>query len=141
MVMKMTENKYVAIDLDGVIAQYDGWQGEFHIGDPKESVIEEINRLKLLGYKIIIYTCRRNIETIKEYLKNNDIPFDYINRNPEQPATAGDDKVFAHYYIDDRNPHHESLRDSVDVIEKDKLGSVCRKDETNTLGKRNKERD
>ena len=95
------ENKYVAVDLDGCIAEYDGWKGEEHIGDPKEGVIEALETIHK-NYKIIIHTCRANRKIIKEYLEKHDIPYDYINENPEQPETAGEDKIFAHHYIDDR---------------------------------------
>jgi len=115
------DNKYVAVDLDGVIAEYDGWKGEFHIGPPKDGTKEWLKHLKLLGFDIIIHTCRRNKETIKEYLENNRLPYDHINENPEQPETAGDDKIFAHYYIDDRNPHFKGLGPAVKKIEDEEL--------------------
>lgn len=110
--------KYVAIDLDGCIAEYDGWQGLDYIGEPKEDAKETMERLKELGFEIIIYTCRdeEGYDRIEDYMEENNLPYDYINHNPEQPPTAGEDKVFAHYYIDDRNPGFYSILDSVKKI-------------------------
>lgn len=116
------ENKYVAIDLDGCIAQYDGWKGLDHIGEPQPNAKDAMVLLKDLGFEIIIHTCRakEGHETIEEYMEEHNLPYDYINHNPEQPDTAGlDGKTFAHYYIDDRNPHFTNILDSAMKIQRE----------------------
>jgi len=116
------ESKYVAVDLDGMLAEFDEWKGLDHIGEPKDRVKMHMNTLKDLNLKIIIYTCRakKGYKHIRNWLEKHNIPYDYINRNPEQPDTAGKSKIFSHYYIDDRNASFESLRKSVrDIILKE----------------------
>lgn len=95
------ERKIIAVDLDGTITEYDGWQGEKHIGEPIDGCVEVLKKLKK-SHVIIIHTCRNNLEYVKKYLDKHQIPYDYINENPYQPDSAGNDKIFAHHYIDDR---------------------------------------
>jgi len=107
------ENKYVAVDLDGCIAEYDGWKGEEHVGEPKDWSRSSLEALKSMGFQVIVHTCRNDLRIVEDYLEEYDLPYDYINKNPEQPPTAGTDKVFAHYYIDDRNVFHKGLKEAV----------------------------
>lgn len=114
------KNKYVAVDLDGCLAKYEEWEGLDHIGKPKPQSQNAMNELKKMGFEIIIHTCRswKGHSVIERWLNEYDIPYDYINKNPDQPATAGRSKIFAHYYIDDRNPTFKSLLNSVNEIKK-----------------------
>jgi adenylylsulfate kinase len=98
----MTDQKYVCIDLDGTIAQYQDWQGETSFGEPVEGVQAVMSRLKAEGWKIIVFTTRSNTELIADYLKRNSITYDTINYNPDQPENATGGKPFANAYIDDR---------------------------------------
>lgn len=43
----MTESfkQIIALDLDGTVATYTGWQGPHHIGDPIDGAIEFIEKL------------------------------------------------------------------------------------------------
>jgi hypothetical protein len=102
----------IAIDFDGTIVEH-----EFPmIGELKEDAKEIIQLLKEEGHKIIIWTCRtsqhsfKHVEgsrptvfDVKDFLDANEIPYDTINHNiPElgfQPAP----KVYADFYIDDKN--------------------------------------
>jgi hypothetical protein len=49
--------KTVAVDLDGVLAQYNGWKGIEHIGDPIEGAKEFIETL-LENFVVLIHTTR-----------------------------------------------------------------------------------
>lgn len=49
--------KTVAVDLDGVLAQYDNWKGVECIGDPIEGAREFISNL-LSEFKVVIHTTR-----------------------------------------------------------------------------------
>ena len=91
----------VAIDLDGVIAEYDLWRGEEHFGKPKPRAREALKKLKELGCTITIWTTRRNTKAVEKYLKEHDIPFDFINESPLPPGN-GARKIRADVYIDDR---------------------------------------
>jgi hypothetical protein len=91
----------VAVDLDGTLAEYDGWQGEDHIGAPRPGAREAMQQLRNAGCRIVVFTCRGNVPVVKQWLDAHDIPYDYVNVNPDQvPGTSG--KVQADVYIDDR---------------------------------------
>ncbi len=83
--------RIVSIDFDGVIANYDGWKGESHLGKPIEGAIGFIKRLGERGFKPAIYTTR-NKNRIEEWLKNNKFP-DIEITNTKYPSVV---------YIDDR---------------------------------------
>ncbi len=88
-----------AFDFDGVIAQYDGFKGHDHFGEPIPATVEAIRTLKARGHKILIYSTRTN-DSLKSYCEAHDIPVDYYNENPE--VHTGSPKPVAYLYIDDR---------------------------------------
>lgn len=98
---KMDKN-IVCIDLDGTLAHYDEWKGESHLGAVIANSSKALKMLKEKNWLIIIFTTRSNKELIKNFLSDNDIPFDYINENPYQPENAFAGKPYADVYIDDR---------------------------------------
>ena len=98
--LKLEMNTLIAFDFDGVIAQYDGFKGTDHFGKPIESVVNAIRILKQQGHKIIIYSTRGK-EMLQKYCKDNDIPVDYINENPEKEG-ENPGKPVAYVYVDDR---------------------------------------
>lgn len=90
-----------AVDLDGTICEYDTWRGEGHFGKLRDGVREGLQQLRNAGWKIIVFTTRGNTTNIAEFLDTNHVPYDHINKNPDQPdGTSG--KVIADVYIDDR---------------------------------------
>lgn len=112
---KQTKNPVIAVDLDGTLAEYDGWKGEDHIGAPRLLARESMQKLKQAGYKIIIWTVRGNTQRVEGWLRQNLIPYDHINYNNKQPRGSSG-KVAADIYIDDRavpanNPWPVILRD------------------------------
>ena len=38
----MSTSGWVGVDLDGTLAQYDGWKGVDHIGDPVPKMLERV---------------------------------------------------------------------------------------------------
>ena len=46
----------IAVDFDGVIAEYDGYKGPGVLGDPRQDVREALRELRSEGWKIIIHT-------------------------------------------------------------------------------------
>ena len=95
------ESKTVAVDLDGTLAEYDGWKGEDHFGSVRPGAVEAMQRLKSQGHKIIIFTTRGDKAKVAAWLEKNDIPYDHINENPNQPKSSSG-KVIADVYVDDR---------------------------------------
>lgn len=86
-----------AIDFDGTIVE-----NKFpKIGAAKQETVEFIKDAKAKGHKIMIYTCRTNkeLDAATEFLKANNIPYDYVNSNPDFGTGV---KPYADAYIDDR---------------------------------------
>ena len=89
----------IAVDFDGVIAEYDGYKGRGVLGQPRLDVLEVLRELRSEGWKIVIHSTRGE-EEISDYLANHGIPFDEINRNSDY-STVGP-KPVADLYWDDR---------------------------------------
>lgn len=50
--------KHVCVDFDGVLAEYTGWKGPDHLGDPRPDAKEFLQEINRLGMKVIILTTR-----------------------------------------------------------------------------------
>ena len=93
--------KVLAFDLDGVIKKYDGnYMDDQTPAEPNGPVVKALGLLRAQGYKIIIYSTK-STETIKKYCDDHTIPYDYINKNPEQAPQGNPHKPRAGAYIDD----------------------------------------
>lgn len=94
--------KTICIDFDGVIHDYgQGWQGEDVFGNMIANADTGTQVLRKQGWTIIIFTTRKKSDKLEKWLKDNNITYDYINENPDQPDnTSG--KVIADVYLDDR---------------------------------------
>jgi len=97
----MDHQTTICVDLDGVIYEYDVWKGSYHFGNVMDGAKECLEELREDGWRIIIYTTRGLESVVKGQLDEDNIPFDYINYNPDQPKTASD-KPIADIYLDDR---------------------------------------
>ena len=68
----------VAVDLDGTLAEYHGWKGLEHIGDPVPVMLNRVKALIKSGIKVVIFTARaadhEAIEHIQLWLAMNDLP-------------------------------------------------------------------
>lgn len=98
------DKKIYAVDFDGTLCEsmYPA------IGDPKAEVVKYVRRKKAEGHKIILWTNRvgERLDEAVVWCKERGLEFDAINENlPEIIEAFGVDtrKVFANYYIDDRN--------------------------------------
>jgi hypothetical protein len=89
----------IAVDFDGVIVDYDGWENSQVFGRPRADVLEALESLRSEGWKIVVYSCRASTE-IAQYLVDNSIPFDEINHNSS--FSTGGVKPVATVYWDDR---------------------------------------
>jgi hypothetical protein len=90
--------KIVAVDMDGTILHS---KESMDLGEPIPGVREKLQRLKTLGWVVVIWTVREETPEIIAHLKKHEIPFDYFNWHPWQPKGAGV-KIRADCYIDDR---------------------------------------
>jgi hypothetical protein len=89
----------LAVDFDGVIANYDGWTAGGTLGAPRSDVVQALRVLREEGWKIIVYSCRAEAEIIP-YLIENNVPHDEVNGNSEY--RTGGAKPVANVYWDDR---------------------------------------
>jgi hypothetical protein len=96
---EVSRNLTIAVDFDGVIADYNGWTESSVIGPPRKDVVEALKVLRQEGWKIVVYSCRGTHE-IAPYLTENEIPFDEINPDPPKPTKGT--KPRAAVYWDDR---------------------------------------
>ena len=54
----MGDNGYIAIDLDGTLAEYHGFKGIDHIGEPVIAILEKVKVLVAAGTAVKIFTAR-----------------------------------------------------------------------------------
>lgn len=99
------EKKTVAVDVDGVLARYDGWKGREHFGDPIPGAVE-FTRILSEFASITIFTtrCKPQPEEgltaeqlgliVKAWLDKHGFVYDLIY--------IGVGKPIASAYIDDR---------------------------------------
>jgi len=57
----------IAVDLDGTLAFYSGWQGIDHIGEPIEKMKERVMAWIAEGKKVTIFTSRLAVNDSDEY--------------------------------------------------------------------------
>lgn len=115
-------SKIIAVDFDGTLCE-DNWPG---IGRPYHGVIDYLIGRKENGYKLILWTCRKGalLQEAVDWCKEHGIIFDAVNANlPETIKAMGGDsrKIFADYYIDDRNRLVSSFKSREDRIAGKKL--------------------
>lgn len=75
------------------------------IGMPNYPLIHRVKQLKQDGHKLILWTCRsgEELQEAVDACKEVGIEFDAINENVNPSPRFNPRKVFAHYYVDDRN--------------------------------------
>lgn len=49
---------WIAVDLDGTLAEYDGWRGETHIGSPIPKMVARVKQWLELDIDVRIFTAR-----------------------------------------------------------------------------------
>lgn len=123
--------KTAVVDLDGVIAYFDGWKGPYHLGEPNIAGVLLLQKLKEAGVKIVICTCRlneqwpdecdydREYELIKQWLDGWDIPYDEIYRGHAKP--------YGDVYIDDRAvqfPLNASAPEAAEAVYNEAMGMI-----------------
>lgn len=97
------KKKTICVDFDGVIADYsEGFKGRGVFGAPILGACVVLNALRDDGWKIIVFTTRGEVPLLEDYLINNNIPFDEINRNSDNPPGTNEGKPIADVYLDDR---------------------------------------
>lgn len=54
----MAEKGWIGVDLDGTLAEYDGWRGPRHIGRPVPKMVAKVKRRLAQGQEVRIFTAR-----------------------------------------------------------------------------------
>ncbi len=51
-------SEWIGVDLDGILAHYDGWKGIEHIGEPVQPMVERVKSWLAQGRTVKIFTAR-----------------------------------------------------------------------------------
>jgi len=51
-------NSWIGVDLDGTLAEYNGWVNELHIGEPIPQMVERVQTWLGEGQEVRIFTAR-----------------------------------------------------------------------------------
>ncbi|MFI8677541.1 hypothetical protein [Bacillus thuringiensis] len=88
----------VAYDFDNTVYDY------HKEGHSYEYVIQLLREAKKLNAYLMVYTARRDRELsfVKEYLEENNIPFDSINETPDFIPFSDGKKLYYNILLDDR---------------------------------------
>jgi hypothetical protein len=97
------KGRIIAVDFDSTIAHYTVFKGVKDFGDPIQSASWALKSFRELGAMVVIHTCRKEIDALKKWLRENDIPWDHINFSPRnEEYDLGPYKIHADIYIDDK---------------------------------------
>ncbi len=78
----MSKSGWIAVDLDGTLAYYDGFKGPDIIGEPIPEMVERVLRWVAEDRKVVIFTARMShpddgdecAEAVKRWLKQHGLP-------------------------------------------------------------------
>lgn len=112
--MKRKANgKTIAIDFDGVIHKYSkGWCDGVIYDEPIEYAFETISAFYKIGYSIILFTVRPELEPVIDWMKEN-VPEDCKFRFKITNKKPGAD-----IYIDDRGYRFENWPNTFNEVTK-----------------------
>lgn len=73
----MSTKGWIAVDLDGTLAEYHGWKGERHIGPPIPTMLARVKRWLADGLDVRIFTARisadggdgRDVAEVRGYIE------------------------------------------------------------------------
>ena len=91
----------IAVDLDGTLAEKEEPFNPETIGKPRPKAKAWMTKFHNAGARLIVFTVRGNNMLTRDWLNENEIPFDFVNENPDQPPDSSG-KVFADVYWDDK---------------------------------------
>jgi hypothetical protein len=99
-----------AVDFDGTLCVNDYPE----IGAPRYEVINFVKHRRADGDKLILWTCRSGLflENALEWCARHGLEFDAVNDNLAENIVSHNNnsrKVFADYYLDDRNVHVDEV--------------------------------
>jgi hypothetical protein len=97
-------NGWIAVDLDGTLAQYSGWKGPTNIGAPVPLMLERVKAWLSEGKTVKIFTARvacfepyrsEVIKAVHEWLESHGLPrLDVTNIKDMMMVELWDDRAF-----------------------------------------------
>lgn len=106
-------NEVYAVDFDGTLNLAEKYP---MLGEPNKALFNFLKEKQESGDKIILYTCREGelLEAAVKYCKIHGLEFDVVNDNIQENIErwGNSRKIFANYYIDDKNMYFPKRRSS-----------------------------
>ncbi len=109
----MTKNyaEIYAVDFDRTLNLAETYP---QLGEPNRELIAFLKERQQAGDKVILWTCREGdlLKSAVKFCKNYGLEFDAVNDNVRENIEHFNNncrKVFADYYIDDRNAGFKNL--------------------------------
>lgn len=114
--------KTVCVDLDGTLADYRGWKGLDHIGEPRPGAVAFSHHLIQMA-RVVIFTTRCTVAMddrpegvrpeqlaglVKDWLDYHGFAYDEIYSGQGKPVAAA--------YVDDRGVHIPSNPEAADYV-------------------------
>lgn len=95
---KQYKNLVIAYDFDNTVYDYHGEGHTYH------DVIELLRNCKAYGATLVVFTANNEDKYpfIINYLKSNNIPYDYINETPRNIPVKSKNKIYYNILLDDR---------------------------------------
>lgn len=92
------EAGWIGVDLDATLANYNGWKGIEHIGDPIPAMMARVKKWLEQGRKVKIMTARASdpaaVPYIKKWLADSGLPeLEVTNVKDMEMLCLWDDKV------------------------------------------------
>ncbi len=119
-----------AVDFDGTLNLAEKYP---LLGEPNEGLFRFLKRRQQAGDKIILWTCREGdyLKSAVKFCRRYGLAFDAVNDNlPENKEYFGNNsrKVYAHYYVDDRNVYFPRERKGASEMKETRVESIGKVD-------------
>lgn len=100
---KQSGKNVLAIDFDGVMAEYHGWKGEGIVGNPMPGVHSFLQVLQEKGWELVIHTTR-SLRVVADWLEVQGLEEFFLMDalSEESPYRIAGRKPHATVYLDDR---------------------------------------
>lgn len=90
-------NRWIGVDLDGTLAQWDGWKGHEHIGPPIPVMLERVKRWLKMDIEVRIFTARASrpdhIPPVEKWLEQHGLSgLQVTNQKDYQMLQLWDDR-------------------------------------------------
>jgi hypothetical protein len=93
----MNNSGVILVDLDGTLAQYDGYKGHEHIGEPVPLMLLRVRRWLTSGQTVKLFTARASnpdaIPAIKTWLIKHGIDMEITNQKDYTAVQIWDDRA------------------------------------------------